>query len=104
MMFSIIGELRNVFEQERTDRDTGEVQTKHRIQILGDIPVPGDRGETRLELVTLNVEEPSIYRGLLGKQIRVPFGFFAPSKGQVITFVPKGAKPQVVSSPQAVAS
>jgi len=43
--------------------------------------------------VTLNVDDPRPYHDLQGKVVRVPFGFFSPAKGQVITFVPKGAKP-----------
>ena len=98
MMFSIIGQLANVFDQEHTDRESGEVQTKHRIQILGNIPLTDGSGGTRLELVTLNVEDARVYKDLVGQQIRVPFGFFAPAKGQVVQFVPKGAKPQRVSA------
>ena len=96
-MFSITGQLLKCFSEPHTNRETGEQTTKHRIQMLGAIPLR-DGTDTRHDLVTLNVDNPAPYRDLQGKVVQVPFGFFSPAKGQVITFVPKGSKPQVISA------
>ena len=92
MMFSITGQLLKAFSERQTNRETGEETTKQRIQLLGDVPLRDGTG-SRHDLVTLTVDDLAPYRELEGKTIQVPFGFFAPAKGQVITFVPKGAKP-----------
>lgn len=96
-MFSITGQLLKAFSERQVNKETGEEVTRYRIQLLGAIPLR-DGSDTRHDLVTLNVERLSDYREMEGKTIQVPFGFFAPSKGQVITFVPKGSKPQVVAA------
>lgn len=95
MMFSITGRLLKAYPEKQVNRDTGEEITKHRIQLLGDIPLRDGSG-TRLDLVTLTVESLAPYLELMEQAISVPFGFFAPAKGNVITFVPKGSKPVVV--------
>jgi len=97
MMFSITGQLLKCFSEPHTNRDTGEQTTKHRIQLLGEIPLRDGSG-SRYDMVTLNVDDVRQYRELEGKSIRVPFGFFSPAKGQVITFVPKGSKPQLATA------
>ena len=97
-MFSITGELRKVYTEKQVDRDTGEEKTRHRIQILGEIPLRDASGDTREDMVTLTVENPAEYRELIKETITVPFGFFAPGKGNVVTFVPKGAKPTVIAA------
>jgi hypothetical protein len=33
----------------------------------------------------------------VGKRIRLPLGFFAPQKGTIIYFVPKGSLPEIYS-------
>jgi len=96
-MFSITGQLLKCFSEPHTNRDTGEQTTKHRIQLLGEIPLRDGSG-SRYDMVTLNVDDVRQYRELEGKSIRVPFGFFSPAKGQVITFVPKGSKPQLATA------
>lgn len=93
MMFSITGQLLKCFSEPHVNRDTGEQTIKHRIQLLGAIPLR-DGSDTRHDLVTLNVDHLGPYQDLEGQTIRVPFGFFSPAKGQVITFVPKGSKPE----------
>lgn len=97
MMFSITGQLLKGFPEVQTNRETGEQVERFRIQLLGEIPLRDGSG-CRYDMVTLNVDSLTPYRELAGKTIRIPFGFFAPAKGQVISFVPKGAKPEVVSA------
>lgn len=96
-MFSITGELRKVYSESQTNRETGEQTLKHRIQILGEIPLRDSDG-TKEDFVTLTIDNPIEYRDLVRQTITVPFGFFAPGKGNVVTFVPKGSKPLVLSA------
>ncbi len=96
-MFSITGELRKVYSEHHVNRDTGEQTTKHRIQILGEIPLRDSDG-TKEDMVTLTIDNPADYRDLVKETITVPFGFFAPAKGNVVTFVPKGSRPLLVSA------
>lgn len=94
-MYTITGKVMHVFDREVKD-DKGEADVKHKVQLIGQIPVPG--GETRYDLVDLTCESRDDYRPLVGKTITVALGFFSPAKGQVIHYIPKGAKPVVVSA------
>jgi|TARA_B100000768_G_C11262837_1_gene369591 hypothetical protein len=96
-MFSITGQLLKAFPETQVNRDTGEEVQRFRIQLLGNIPLRDGSGN-RFDMVTLSVENLQPYKELEGKTICVPFGFFAPGKGNVVTFVPKGAKPQLVAA------
>lgn len=96
-MFSITGRLVKSFPEKQINRDTGEEITRYRIQLMGDIPLRDGSG-TRFDLVTLSVEDLEPYHDLENQLVSVPFGFFAPGKGNVVTFVPKGSKPQLVAA------
>lgn len=95
-MFTVTGQVMKTFIQEgKTDKQTGEIdESSIKVQILGEMPVKG--GDSRLDLITLTVENEKTYSDLTGKRIRVPLGFFAPSKGQIIYFIPKGSKPELL--------
>jgi hypothetical protein len=82
-MFTVTGQVIRTFIQ------AGEINKQ-----TGEIPVNGE--ESRLDLITLTVENPKTYEALQGKKIRVPFGFFAQKNGDIIYFVPKGAMPEVI--------
>jgi hypothetical protein len=41
----------------------------------------------------LTVEDLGIWQQFKGKDITIPIGAFAPSKGNIVYFVSKGAKP-----------
>jgi len=92
-MFTVSGKVINVFDQQgKVDQDTGEVgETTPRLQLLGNMPMPN--GEMRMDMITVKVENKKVYEALEGKEIRLPIGVFAPSKGQIVYYVPKGAKP-----------
>lgn len=96
-MFSITGNLLHAYKERQLDKSTGEEVARYRIQILGNIPLRDGSG-VRSDLVTLTVQSLADYQDLVGRLIRVPFGFFAPGKGNVITFVPKGSKPQALDA------
>lgn len=62
-----------------------------KVQLLGEMPVPGD--QKRMELVTLTCEDQTEYEAFKGQTVTVPLGIFAPARGQIIYFIPKGAHP-----------
>jgi hypothetical protein len=93
-MFNITGKVLNVYDRVVTDKETGKAETKAKVQILGDMPVPG--GDSRFEMVDLTCETQADFRPYLGKSVSVGMGVFSPAKGQVVFYIPKGAKPQEV--------
>jgi hypothetical protein len=96
-MFTVTGQVLKTFIQPGAiDKETGEVgKSSVKVQIMGEIPVNG--GESRLDLITLTVENQKTYTDLVNKKVRVPLGFFAPQKGTIVYFIPKGAAPEMVS-------
>ena len=96
-MFTVMGKVVNVFDQPgQTNKETGEISpTTPRLQMMGQMPV--QNGEMRLEMITVKVEDKKTFTDLVNKTIRLPVGVFAPSKGQIIYFVPKGSKPELVA-------
>jgi len=92
-MFTLCGQVANVYIQPGgTSKKTGEVfDPRDKVQILGSLPLPG--GGHKLELVSLNVEDATVYKAFMNKHIRVPVGVYALAKS-VGYFIPQGAKPQ----------
>jgi hypothetical protein len=86
-MFTVTGQV---------DRETGETSPPtSKVQIMGEMPVKG--GDSRLDLITLTVEHKATYDSLKGKRIRVPLGFFAPAKGNIVYYIAKGGRPELVN-------
>lgn len=94
-MFTLCGQVANVYVQPGgTSKKTGEAfDPRDKVQILGHIPLQG--GGTKLDLVTLNVEDARVFQAAQGKTVRVPVGVYAIGKS-VGYFIPQGAKPQLV--------
>jgi len=94
-MFTLCGQVVNSFVQPGgTSKKTGEVfDPRDKVQILGHIPLQG--GGTKLDLVTLNVEDARVFQAAQGKTVRVPVGVYAIGKA-VGYFIPQGAKPLLV--------
>jgi hypothetical protein len=94
-MFTLCGQVVNSFVQPGgTSKKTGEVfDPRDKVQILGHIPLQG--GGTKLDLVTLNVEDARLFQAAQGKTVRVPVGVYAIGK-TVGYFIPQGAKPLLV--------
>jgi len=99
-MFSITGQVVNTFEapaRAANAQTQAEAQdAKPKVQILGEMPVPG--GQKRVELVTLTCEDQRVYEALRGQTVQIPLGIFAPAKGQIIYFIPKGSTPVEVGA------
>lgn len=97
-MFTLSGRLMNVYKNpDRTADDGGIKEGAHKIQLMGNVPVMGT-SETRLELVNLTCHDPQLFDGLNDKEISIPVGVFAPAKGTIIYYIPKGQKPQVIGT------
>jgi hypothetical protein len=96
-MFTLCGQVANVFVQPGgTSKKTGEAfDPRDKVQILGHVPLPD--GKTKLDLITLNVEDARLFEAAQGKTIRVPVGTYALGK-TVGYFIPQGAKPALVQA------
>ncbi|MGZ3904982.1 MAG: hypothetical protein ACXVC6_14875 [Bacteroidia bacterium] len=94
-MFTVTGQVLKTFIQPgQVDKETGEMgKPSIKVQIMGEMPVQG--GDSKLDLITLTVESQKTYDDLKGKKIRLPLGFFAPQKGNIVYFVPKGSVPEL---------
>jgi hypothetical protein len=97
-MFTLCGQVANIYVQPGgTSKKTGEVyDPRDKVQILGHVPLQG--GGSKLDLVTLNVEDATEFKQYQGKDIRVPVGVYALGK-TVGYFIPQGAKPSAINSP-----
>lgn len=95
MMFNLTGQLAKVFVQPGgVSKKTGETfEDRDKVQLIGELPLPN--GQTRLELVTLSVDDARPYEAVKGKTIRVPVGFFASGKN-VQFYIPKGSRLELV--------
>lgn len=97
-MLQITGQVVNVFTVEGgTDKEGKEFDPRHKVQLMGNVALPN--GENKYDLMDLTVENLADWSPVKGKQVSIEIGAFAPSKGTIIYFVRKGAKPrQLVSS------
>lgn len=95
-MFTLCGQVANVYVQPGgVSKKSGEVfDPRDKVQILGHVPLQD--GGTKLDLVTLNVEDATLFKSALGKSIRVPVGVYAIGK-TVGYFIPQGSKPALLS-------
>lgn len=94
-MFQVSGQVVHVYDAPQTiDKQTGEVkrEEKPKVQIVGDMPLPN--GQLRYDIITLTVENKDEWKALQGRRITVPLGLFAPSKGSIVYFIPKGCHPR----------
>ena len=97
-MLQIAGQVVNVFTLDGgKDKDGQEYSERYKVQLMGNIALPN--GDTKYDLMDLTVENLTDWVGLKGKNISIDIGVFAPSKGNIVFFVRKGAKPrQIVSN------
>lgn len=97
-MFTVTGEVRNVFYQQgQPDKETGELKEgSHKVQVLGEMPVNG--GGSREDLITLTIPEGLDFKPYLKRTVRFPLGFFAPAKGTIVYFIPRGSKIDLIDS------
>lgn len=95
-MFTVTGQVLKTFIQPGiVDKETGAIGKETiKVQLMGEMPVQG--GDTRFDMINLTIENEKTYSELKGKKIRVPLGFFAPQKGSIVYFIPKGSIPELV--------
>ncbi|MCP4483379.1 MAG: hypothetical protein GY823_02280 [Flavobacteriaceae bacterium] len=89
-MFTMTGQVINVYITPKgMNRKTQEEYGgDDKVQIMGDIPL--DNGQSRKELIEIRTSEPHTFEKLIGKPVSLPISFYAPTKGTVIYFMPKG--------------
>lgn len=93
-MLQIAGKVVNLYTNEAgTNKDGDAYDARHKVQLLGAIDLPN--GDVKHDLIDLTVEDLKEWQSLKGRDIIVDIGAFAPSKGNIIYFIKKGAKPQV---------
>jgi hypothetical protein len=90
-MLSITGQVLHVFEKPAVKRGDETIDAKPQVQLLGEFMLPN--GDSRFDLVTLSTDTPKDFESFKGQTVSVCVGAFAPSKGSVIFFIPKGSKP-----------
>ena len=96
-MLQIAGKVINVFTVDGgKDADGKEFAEKHKVQLLGDVAMPN--GDIKHDLMDLTVDDLTDWVGLKGKVVSIDVGAFAPSKGNIVCFVRKGAKPRQAMS------
>ena len=98
-MFYVTGQVLNTyFQPGATDPETGEkTPGKNKVQILGQIPV--SNGESKMDILTLSIPDGIDFKQHMQKHVNVSLGMFAPSKGNIIYFIPKGSKVTSVPPP-----
>lgn len=95
-MFTVTGEVRNVFYQPgQLDKETGVLKPgSNKVQVLGEMPVNG--GGSKEDLVTLTIPEGMDFEILKKRLVRFPLGFFSPAKGTIAYFIPKGSTVEIL--------
>ena len=57
---------------------------------MGDMPVNG--GGSKFDLITLTIPEGMDFEPHRKSVVKLPLGFFAPAKGNITYFIPKGSE------------
>ena len=95
-MIQMTGQVVNVFTQQGgTNKDGNPYEPKDKVQLMGNVVLPN--GETKYDLMDLTVDDLDDWKPCKGKKVSIEVGAFAPSKGNIIFTVRKGAKPTVIN-------
>lgn len=93
-MIELVGTLVNTFATPPGKNKKGEdYDSKDKIQLMGEFPMPN--GETRMELVTLTVDDLSEYVQHINKKVRLSVGVMATGARSVLFFVRRGSTPKL---------
>ncbi len=97
-LLSVTGRVIHLFAAPgRIDKASGEVdEDKPKVQIIGSLPQRN--GEFKYEIISLTCHDLTLFHDLIGHEISIPIGVFAPKAGQVIYFIPQGCKPAVLGA------
>ena len=95
-MLQLSGKVVNVFTQEGGKNKDGEdFAERHKVQLMGERALPN--GDIQMDLMDLTIQNLSDWNDLQGKDVSIDIGAFAPAKGNIIYFVSKGSKPQLLA-------
>lgn len=95
-MLQLSGKVVNVFTQEGGKNKDGEdFAERHKVQLMGECALPN--GDIQMDLMDLTIQNLSDWNDLQGKDVSIDIGAFAPAKGNIIYFVSKGSKPQLIA-------
>ena len=96
-MLNLKAKVLNVFQTPLgTNRNGESYGGQHKVQLQAINKLTN--GEERVELVTLTVKDPDLFKQAKGKEILVPVGAFAPQKNQVQFYIT--GTPQLPKTPQ----
>ena len=96
-MLQITGQVVNVFTLDAgKDKDGKDYAERYKVQLMGNVALPN--GDAKYDLMDLTVESLDDWTSLQNKTVSIDIGAFAPSKGNIVYFVRKGAKPRQVQS------
>ena len=96
-MLQITGQVVNVFTLDAgKDKDGKDYAERYKVQLMGNVALRN--GDAKYDLMDLTVDDLTDWVGLKGKVVSIDVGAFAPSKGNIVCFVRKGAKPRQAMS------
>lgn len=96
-MLYLTGKVIHVFESPKGERKDGtSYGGQDKVQILGENLLPN--GETKFGLIDLTAHDSKAFRDFQGKDVSFPVGVMSPAKGQIVYFIPKGARPVLATS------
>lgn len=96
-MLQITGQVINVFTVAGgKDKEGKEYDPSNKVQLMGQVILPS--GDMKYDLMDLKVDDSHLWESYKGKTVSVEVGAFAPSKGNIIFTVKKGAKPQEINA------
>ena len=96
-MLQMTGKVVNLYTNEGgTNKDGASYEARHKVQLLGGVDLPN--GDVKHDLIDLTVDSLKDWQALAGKEVTVDIGVFAPAKGQIVYFIKKGTKPNLIGS------
>jgi hypothetical protein len=96
-MLQITGQVINIFTVPGgKDKEGKEYDASNKVQLMGEVMLPS--GEMKYDLMDLKVDDLPSWEVFKGRTVSVEVGAFAPSKGNIIFTVKKGAKPKEIKA------
>jgi len=93
-MLQMTGKVVNVFVQAGgTDKDGKQYEARSKVQLLGEMTLKD--GEVKNELVDLTIDDANEWQSLMGKDVIIDVGSYAPAKNTIYYSVKQGSKPRL---------
>jgi hypothetical protein len=93
-MLTLTGEIINVFQQPKGEKDGKEYGGQDKVQIMGKVELLN--GTSRVEMHTLTAHNVKEFESFVGKRVSVPVGVMSTGKS-IIFFIPKGTHPKIAA-------